>query len=160
MVEHIMLTFELPQGRAGSWEDRIRIMARSFRACLSAHPNATQIFAEHRKPMSDPRAMQPIETALATFREAGLSEQDAVQAYKAFGGYVMGFVVQQVGGMFVGGANPDPGFDPEAVAAQLPRDLLPNLAEMFPLVCGGDADNDFEYGLNLLLGGLRAKLAG
>jgi hypothetical protein len=110
--------------------------------------------------MSDPRALAPIETALATLREAGLSAPDAAQTYKAFGAYVMGFVVQEVGGVFGGGANPDPAFDPEAVAAQLPRDLLPNLAELFPLVCGGDADNDFEYGLNLLLGGLRAKLAG
>ena len=159
MVEHIMLQFELPEGRAGSWEDRVRMMARSFRACLRAHPSVMQIVAEHRKPMSDPRALQPIEVALATLREAGLSPADAAQTYKAFGGYIMGFVVQEVNGMFGGGRGAEGGFDPEAAAAALPRDVLPNLAELFPLVSRGDADNDFEYGLSLLLGGLRAKLA-
>lgn len=159
ITEYIMLQFELPQGRAGNWEDRVRVMARSFRNCLRAHPNVMQLLAEHRKPMSDPRTLQPIEIALATLKEAGLSNQDAAQAYKAFGAYIMGFVMQEVGGMFGGQAGGEGEFDPVAIAAMLPRDSLPNLAEMLPLVCTGDADNDFEYGLNLMLGGLRAKLS-
>ena len=101
--------------------------------------------------------LRRMEGAFDILRRAGLSGQDAVQAFRAFGGYIMGFVLMETGNLYAAGGIDAP--DPEQLAQVLPADELPRIIELMPYLSSGDADEDFEFGLDLLLAGLRDRLA-
>ena len=96
-----------------------------------------------------------MEVALQTLQSAGLSDDDTVDAYKSFGGYIMGFVLMETRQMF----RPPEGAAPESVAEQLP-DELPNLKRLFPVLCASDVQLDFDFGIELMIAGLREHVRG
>lgn len=151
MIERVMSEFVLPSDDVTAWEDRIRLMARSYRDVLMAHPDVMTLFADHEAPPTMAvTPLRPMEIALETLLSAGLSDEDTIDVYKAFGGYIMGFVLMETRQMF---RAPD-GAPPEAIAAQLPEEL-PNLRRMFPVLCNSDARLDFDFGVEMLIAGLR-----
>jgi TetR/AcrR family tetracycline transcriptional repressor len=151
MVEHIMGTFPEPAERAdGDWIAFGRDIARGWRTMLKAHPSAIQLFAERKAPLHTSDALRPADRALGALMHAGLSERDAVQAFHTIGGYIFGHVMMETGQLF--GDNASPEVPPE-VGAQ-----LPNLALCAPFMHACDFDEQFEFGLDLMLDGLRARV--
>jgi hypothetical protein len=84
------------------------------------------------------------------------------------GGYIMGVVMMEVGAMFSAGTSragapagphamhsklPD-----EAFARLLPADTMPCLAAALPHLAGCDPDEQFEFGLDLLLAGIASRV--
>jgi len=136
---------------------RLRTAALDFRAVLLRHPGALPLFAEQHRTIAREPILRPVEAALAALREAGLSPEDAVHGYRALVGYVLGFVAQEVAGIFT---QPE-AFGPplEQVAAGLPADGFPALVALLPEMARCDPDEDFEFGLDLLLRGLRERAA-
>jgi len=89
--------------------------------------------------------------------EAGLAEDEAVMAFCAFSGFIVGFVMFEVGmakARDVATTLPDPA----QLAAALPADQFPCFATALPYLVAGDIDARFEYGLDLLIAGLRARI--
>lgn len=154
LCEAVLAEFEIPEGEGGLTE-RLRAMARAFRALLLRHPNAISLFSELRTPVTAPEALMPIEVALGTLRGAGLSEEAAVHAYRVLVGYVMGYVGQECGGLF---AEPRGPGGVTAVRDAIDAGRLPNLAELLPCMLGCDPDEDFEVGLDIILSGLETRL--
>jgi AcrR family transcriptional regulator len=156
IMERILAGFRLPPTEGG-WVDRVRDMARAFRDLLHAHPNAVPLFTEHRGPMRDPEALRVIEVALDTLRGAGLSPQDTVHAYGTLVGFVVGYVALEVGALW---GNPEA--HQEWVAQLAPivtPESFPRLTEMLPhMFIHCDQEEEFEYGLETILAGLRARL--
>jgi len=151
VLERVMGEFEFPDDTE-DWATQGREVARSWRRLLNAHPNVIPVFAERHKPMTTVDALRPMEVSLRVLRRAGLTEIDAVQAFHVIGGYIFGFVVMETGGMF----HPGRRVESAADVAGLP-DELPCVAWAIPLLETCDLDAQFEFGLDLMLEGLRAK---
>ena len=64
---------------------------------LRAHPNAIGLISAPKQFAVTPTALRPTETALRLLREVGLSEEDAVKAFCALGGFIVGFVMFEIG---------------------------------------------------------------
>jgi TetR/AcrR family tetracycline transcriptional repressor len=94
-----------------------------------------------------------MEAALRALREMGLSVEDSVRAFQVIGGYIMGYVMMESGQMFTPG---DEG-DPATLARELPAHELPCIAAALPFMADCDVDAQFEFGLDLMLDGLRAR---
>jgi hypothetical protein len=102
-------------------------------------------------------AFRPMEAALSCLRHAGLSDHETVQAYRMFGGFIFGFVLMEVGQQF--GKDLPQGMTPEQVAQMPPPDELPTTAALLTELANCDPDVDFEYGLDLMIRGLQARIA-
>jgi AcrR family transcriptional regulator len=150
MCERIMASFEFPGG-AGDWVERAKAGARSWRRLLQAHPDLVRLFAETHGPApSSPESLRPTEFALRMFREAGLSDRDAVQAFHAFGGYIQGFVMMEAGSIKER--------HEEHFSGQIPQELFPMLAAVSRYWAECPADEQFEFGLDLMIRGLQARV--
>jgi hypothetical protein len=113
------------------------------------------LFAHRHKPMRSIDSMRPMEVALRALRESGLSVEDSVRAFQVIGGYIMGYVMMEHGRMFTPG---DDDVDAATLVAQLP-DELPALAAALPYMADCDVDDQFDFGLDLMLEGIRARAA-
>jgi AcrR family transcriptional regulator len=155
VLARVLADFELPDDPELDWVERIRQMSRTFRALLLRHPGVIPLLSEKSGPITDPRALTPIEIALQTLRDAGLSEPETIHAYRAVVGYVVGSVALEVAGFL----NPgEAGADHlEEMRATIPLDSFPRVVELLPAMHACDPGEEFEHGLDLLLTGLRIR---
>ena len=155
ICEAVMREFKYPD-EAGDISERLRAGARSYRRILQAHPDVMRLFAERHGPArSSPDSYRPMEFALRLFREAGLSDRDCVQAFHAFGGYIQGFVMMEGGTI----ASPERVNRKQDLAVMLPLDEFPVLAAVSHYFAECDGDEQFEFGMDLMIRGLTAKVA-
>jgi len=157
ICEMVMTEFRFPEP-SDDWTETARLGAHEWRRLLKAHPNVIRLFAERRKMASSVDALGPMDFALGIFRRAGLAGEDVVKAFHAFGGYIQGFIMMEIGPMF-DVDDDEHSHMHEEVAAAIPADRLPNLAAAFPHFHGCDPEEQFDYGLELLIEGLRAMAA-
>jgi TetR/AcrR family transcriptional regulator, tetracycline repressor protein len=150
------------------WIDVARDGAREWRRVLREHPNVIALWAERQRPMTDLEALMPMEFALRVIGRAGMDEREGVQVFNVVGGYIMGVVMMEVGAMFSAGTSRGgktldlnavhaklPG---EAYAPFLPADRLPCITAAMPHLASCDPDEQFEFGLDLLLAGIQARV--
>lgn len=156
ILARVLADFDLPGEEDLDWIERIRLMSRTFRELLLRHPGVIPLLSEKSGPITDPRALTPIETALQTLRDAGLSEPETIHAYRAVVGYVVGSVALEVAGFL----NPgDAGAAHiEEMQASIPFERFPRVLELLPAMHACDPEEEFEHGLDLLLTGLRARV--
>jgi len=156
ICERVMAGYDFPPVE-GAWADRCKEGARSWRRLLQAHPDLMRLFAETHGPSpTSPESLRPTESALSLLREAGLSDRDTVQAFHAFGGYIQGFVMME-GGSIKGGHD-DEGFH-DRMADALPAEAFPVLAAVGRYFAECSADEQFEFGLDLMMRGIVARAA-
>jgi len=127
-----------------AWDDWLAEGLRAQRRAMLAHRDGARLAAGNRPtPGSRPR----IERTLGVLVEAGFDAADAVRAVIVLGHYVSGFVLDEQG-------------DAERTDDEAPA-LDP--AEFPILAAGGgavlDRDTLFEYGLQRMLDGMRARLS-
>jgi TetR/AcrR family tetracycline transcriptional repressor len=152
----VMADFRFPS-EDGGWVETARRGASEWRRVLKTHPNVLALFAERQKPMTDLDALMPMEFALRTIGRSGIGERDAVQVFNVMGGYIMGFVMMESGRMFGGGTMHKDDPSPEAMVYLLAGGQLPCLALALPHLATCDPDEQFAFGLDLLLAGLQAR---
>lgn len=155
--ERVLAQF-LDPGTDGDWELRARQAARSWRHILRDHPNIMVLISESKRFEMTPTSMRPTETALRLLREVGLQDEDAVKAYCALGGFIVGFVMFEIGVARASGPDDEPP-TLEGLMAALPADEFPCFMSSLPYLMQGDIDQRFEYGLDLLIAGIRSKSA-
>jgi AcrR family transcriptional regulator len=156
-IREFVLSQFMDPGTEGPWEERARLAARTWRQVLRSHPNTLILMSESKGPGMTPGAIRPTEITLRLLLETGLSEDDAVKAFCAFGGFIIGFVMFEIGMSHPMGTSTPEAPTPEQLAAVLPADEFPCFMSSLPYLMQGDIDQRFEYGLDLLLTGLRAK---
>jgi TetR/AcrR family tetracycline transcriptional repressor len=127
-----------------------------FRRVLLRHPNLLPVM--ERKVAVSADAMRPIELALSMLQTLGFSPDQAVFAHWALTGFTMGHVVWQLS---------SPLFKEEEAAGlalehkrMLPEDEFPCLHQALPWLEQCDVDGAFEFGIDCLIEGFRAKLHG
>jgi TetR/AcrR family tetracycline transcriptional repressor len=133
-------------------------MGHAMRAVMNSHRDLAKV-SLGRWPLG-PNALRWLEWILTVTRGAGIPDRDAGRAGFLFPLYVIGFVLDQ------DASGPLP--LPEGVALEQMlegvRDYFqslephfPNIAAVADEIVGGDADERFEYGLDVLLAGLAAR---
>jgi AcrR family transcriptional regulator len=157
ICERVMSEFEFPEP-ADDWQETCRRGAREWRRLLKKHPDVMRLFASERGPVRSPDSMRPMEFALRLLREGGLSDRDTAQAFHAFGGYIQGFVVMEMGSI-AGGTDEAHMKMHQEMAAQLPEEFA-TLQAVSPYFADCSPDEQFEFGLDLLIAGLLEKARG
>lgn len=139
------LISDLDYGPAtGDWRGDLRRMAGALRARLVETRDITLLFPDDYS--SGPRAIRPLEMSLGLLRQAGLSGGEALQAYGVALAFIVGWARFEVTRRGTTAASHPP-----------PAALYPNLA--WALSDGSaDAEAGFDFGLDLLIGGLERRL--
>lgn len=151
------------------WLRRAKTLAHRLRDVLLLHPEGARLIGE--RPMRSPHAFRIFDAGLGIFRDAGFSDRAAVEAYFAFGNYVMGVAAQETTTLRqaqrVGASDAD-AQSTGAYAAGLPPATFPNVAALAayiypapdaePSAPASSALARFDFGLDSLLDGLAARL--
>jgi AcrR family transcriptional regulator len=156
ICEQVMGEFDFPPP-TGDWAEDCRRGARSWRRLLQDHPDVMRLFAEHRGPTRSVDSLRPMEFALRLLRDAGLSDRDTAQAFHAFGGYIQGFVMME-GGSIAGGTDEAHMKAHAELTASLSPDEFAALRAISPFFAECDSDEQFEFGLDLMIRGLQARV--
>jgi AcrR family transcriptional regulator len=148
---------ELQLTRTDDWAASVRLAAGEFRRVLLAHPSVMTLLTERKKPFTTIDSLRIHEFMFELFDEAGLSPVDTAQAFHAFGGYVLGAVALELG-LMVGGPNDEELEQTRLDVVRLVEAAnLVRVREVMPWMMDCDLDAQFDFGLDLLIEGLRAR---
>jgi AcrR family transcriptional regulator len=156
ICEQVMADFEFPS-LTGEWAEDCRAGARAWRRLMQRHPEVIELFARQRGPVSSVESMRPSEFALRLLRESGLPDRDVAQAFHAIGGYIQGFVEMERGSI-AGGTDAAHVKAHQALAESLDPEEFEALLAVSPYFADCSPDEQFEFGLDLLIQGLLAKV--
>jgi len=153
ITEMVMNEFEFPAS-TGDWAEDARAMSREWRRLLGLHPSICQLLADRHKPLEGLATYRAMDAALGVLRRGDLSTRQAAQAFNALGGYIMGFVIMEQGLML--GTDADHARQHELAIEALQGSGLPNVLACFPHFADCSTDEQFDFGLDLLIRGLEA----
>ena len=158
VTERVMNDFEFPPS-TGAWADDARAMSREWRRLLGLHPSVCQLLAERHKPLDGLATFRAMDSALGVLRRAGLSALDAAQAFNALGGYILGFVMMEQG-LMLGNDDDDHAREHDLAIDALEGSGLVNVMECLPYFADCTTDQQFDFGLDLMIRGIAAGVDG
>lgn len=145
MADAILAEVVLPDLGDEPWEEQLRMMGRAFRAAVLRYPQ-TALLALTRQ-LNAPAALPLVDATLGVLRTAGLGEREAVHVVRVVIAFLVGSLTRELG---------LPSRTSELSAADLAA--LPHVASSAGELATIDHDREFEYGMDLLLAGLRSRL--
>lgn len=156
LVDCVFEEIELPDPE-GEWREEMRLRACSARDCLTQHPWAIGLLESRTSP--GPATLRHHDQVLACLRHAGFSRELTAHAYALIDSYVYGFALQEA-------SLP---FDSEGAVGDVAAPIMtmmdpvayPTMIEMatnYYLQPGYHFGDEFEFGLDLILDGLEARL--
>jgi len=149
MVEVLLGELEVPPEDEG-WERRVREAYRAFRRLAHGHPNVFPLLITRTPATMD--GIWLVEEFIRTLRGAGFDPETALYAFRALSSYTSGYAMAEIRGFAMEPAGGRLG------ASRLPDDDYPyihKLDDRLPMV---DHDAEFEFGLDLILAGLKDRL--
>jgi AcrR family transcriptional regulator len=163
IVDLVVEEIELPAD--GDWEAAIRRCAISAHTTFVRHPWACGLVMSSSRPdlIESPR-LRYMEWLLRRLREAGFSPNLTYDAYHALDSHILGFTLWQLG--HSAGAKNMLGDKTlaeflEGFADRLRAreyNYVAEHAEQHLAASGGDGSREFEFGLDLILDGLKRAL--
>jgi AcrR family transcriptional regulator len=155
MVELVFEEVDLPAGE--DWRTAMRDRAISLRAAMTRHRWAIGLMESRRNP--GPVSLRHHDAVIGTLRAAGFSIAMTAHAYSLLDSYIYGFAMTRMNLPF------DTATDIADVAttmlAPFPEGEYPHLVEFISehaMKPGYDYEDEFEYGLEIVLDGLAAVL--
>lgn len=153
-VTQLLLAEVEPPAPHLGWLETTQHVMCSLRSLARRHPRAAPLIS--RFPPRTPDALVFVEIFLRALRTAGFDTAATARAYRALVAYFVGSLQIEFTDFF----------PKELTARRLPDSLdhisisrmLPNTSEMIPEVAAQDPDDEFRFGLELLLGGLTRQL--
>lgn len=159
LFDHVVAEIDVPEPDPTRWEQQIKEVSRDIRRVCLRHRDVARI-ALDRWPIG-PNTLLFAERLLAVLRAAQLSDRACAWASALIPSYVGWFALEEYLGdaaRNVGGD--DPGQDAvQAYLNSLPQERFPNLLAVVGHLAAGDPDERFEFGLDVLVGGLAAQRA-
>ncbi|MFJ3204031.1 TetR/AcrR family transcriptional regulator C-terminal domain-containing protein [Streptomyces sp. NPDC086989] len=132
----------------GDWAEELTGRARALRAALLRHRDGARVFAGTHS--TGGNTLGFAEALIGALREAGFGASDAARAMLAVVNFTLGHTLEEQAAL--GGEAPA---DPERLRLAVTESAFPHLAASVPVIAGGDFDAHFEFGLRLLVNGLR-----
>jgi AcrR family transcriptional regulator len=154
LVDIIVGDIEIPEG-TGDWKEAMRRRAVSMRRTFVLHPWALGLLESRRS--VGPAALRYFDSVLGVLRRAGFSAAMALRAFSVLDSYAYGFVIQEKN--LPAGSTTEEREAVESFFRQLPADEYRHLAEIVVNVAmksGFDYENEFAFGLDLLLKALES----
>jgi AcrR family transcriptional regulator len=149
MVEVLLGELEVPPENRG-WEERIREGYGAFRRLAHEHPNVFPLLVN--RPPETMDGVWLVEEFLRTLEEAGFGKETALHAFRTLSSYTFGYAMAEIRGFAL---EPD---GSRLGAHGLSPEEFPRLCELKPQLENVDHDAEFEFGLDLILSGLQARL--
>ena len=146
MVEVLLGEVEIPTENCG-WEERIREGYGAFRRLAHRHPNVFPLLVN--RPPDTMDGVWLVEEFLRTLEEAGFGRETALHAFRVLSSYTFGYAMAEIRGFAL---EPD---GARLGAHGLSAQEFPRVSELGPRLEKVDHDAEFEFGLDLILGGLR-----
>jgi AcrR family transcriptional regulator len=156
IVDIVFGEIELPV-TGGDWRSQMRRRAHSARSVLRRHRWAIGLMESRTTP--GPATMRHHDVVLGTLLAAGFSQEMTAHAYALIDSYTYGFALQEASLPFEG---PDTVTDiAEPIMERFAADEFPHMVQMateYYLQPGYDFGDEFEFGLDLILGALDASI--
>lgn len=155
MVDLVIEQLDLPDD-AEDWRDAMRRRAISAHEVFGRHPWLPVLLDSRQS--SGPARLRYYDWVLGQLLGAGFSIEQAARAFSLLDSYVYGFGIQQFNMSPEGDASPEE--MAEAVLAVIPAEVYPHLNRMasHAMRTGYDAEQDFVFGIDLILDGLQRVL--
>ncbi|HEX5849614.1 MAG TPA: TetR/AcrR family transcriptional regulator C-terminal domain-containing protein, partial [Rubrobacter sp.] len=132
------------------WENRIKEAYRAFRRLAHEHPNVFPLLVVRPPDTMDGAWL--VEEFLKTLGGAGFDPETALYAFRTLSSYASGYAMAEIRGFAMEPAGGRLG------ASRLPGDEFPHIQELGDRLQRVDHDAEFEFGIDLILTGLRDKL--
>jgi len=155
MIDVVFGEIALPS-MPGEWIPEMRRRATSLRDVLSRHRWAVGLMESRTNP--GPANLRHHDAVLGNLLGAGFSIDQAAHAYSLIDSYVYGFAQTQLSLPF--DTSHDIAELGDAMLQHFPAGEYPHLAQMIghAMTPGYDPGSEFEFGLDLVLDGLRRAL--
>ncbi|HEY0615937.1 MAG TPA: TetR/AcrR family transcriptional regulator [Kribbella sp.] len=138
------------------WPDQVRAVCRGLRRLMLQHPCLAQLLAS--RPLSGHETARVAEGLLGVLRSAGFDKQTAARTHTTLFTYVLGATSWEIQ-MAAERGNPEGWRRLRTTMATLSPEEFPTVVELAPELSrttGGD--EQFDYGLDLLLAGLQQQV--
>ena len=153
LLDRIVGETRVPEPDPANWQEQVKEMARETRRLLQRHRDAAQI-SMGRVP-AGPHSMPVLERYLSVLVAAGLPPRVIAYAVDMFALYVGGFAFEESMYASAGAGSTTPE-QLRQYFGSLPPDRFPTLVGLADDLTAGDADERFEFALELLVRGLEA----
>ncbi|MGH8823595.1 MAG: TetR/AcrR family transcriptional regulator C-terminal domain-containing protein [Jiangellaceae bacterium] len=137
------------------WKTAMRQRAISAHEVLLAHPWAAILIMSRFN--IGPGMTRYLDATLGRLREGGFSIEGALDAWNTLDSHIYGFTLQELNLPFEVEEAQQVSAE---VLGQLPADEYPYVVEVITEVMRSGRDEDFEFGLDLILDGLERTLDG
>jgi len=157
MVDLVFSEIDLPSGGV-DWENAMRQRAESARQALGRHPWAIALMSTRTSP--GPATLRHHDAVIGSLRTAGFSIVMAAHAFALLDSYIYGFALQEAT-LPLGDTEEETAEVAKMMLEQFPTDEYPHLTEFsveHVLQPGYNFAAEFEFGLDLILGGLERTL--
>jgi TetR/AcrR family transcriptional regulator, tetracycline repressor protein len=135
----------------GDWQQVVRGCFRTLREACLAHPGALRVVES--ADALPPAVFRPMEMVLKALHTAGLSQEDAVRGYFVLMTFTLGQVKYQIKGWSRGVDSIAAMSEGRIGASAFPAVVVATAGEKW------DFNKFFEFGLSLIVEGLRAQAA-
>ncbi|MEU5736664.1 MULTISPECIES: TetR/AcrR family transcriptional regulator [Streptomyces] len=154
MAEHIVGGVADATGPAGDgdWSEEVARLARALRTALLAHRDGARVYAGTHS--TGPNTLGFADSLIGVLRAAGFSDGEAARALYTVANFTVGHTLEEQAAL-----RPENGGPTNAGAlrdAVVEAGTYPHLAATLPVLTSTDFTAHFEFGLRLLLDGLRA----
>ena len=147
IVELQLGRLQVPPADAGDCRERMSGLSRSYRRLAHDHPNAFPLVVARE--LKTPEVQRLLAPMVDICRDAGFAEDVALDAFCIVAGYVSGYALFEIGGLLQLAADGTA----DRLDGGTPLGDRGGGASLFEL---GDAQ--FEFGLDVVLTGLDARL--
>jgi AcrR family transcriptional regulator len=131
-------------------QEQIKQVARAYRAAILAHPHAIPVFAS--RTVRSAAAVRPFEPLVGVLFEAGLAPTETLAAIDTIALFILGGAVGQYSTSLRSEKGEQRDFDP------LPPEEFPNLSRLLAEGSFLGFDQEFEFGLDVVVRGLLGDL--
>jgi TetR/AcrR family tetracycline transcriptional repressor len=136
----------------GAWYERLAVLLRRFRAALLARRDGARLFSGVFS--AGPHALSFGETMVGLMREGGLSPRQAVWSGDTLLYYVVGHAVEEQAALALPGGGAEKARE---LGEALDPLLYPQTAAALADIPAPHSEEHFEYGLSLILTGVRVS---
>jgi len=159
MADEICAPMRKPD-RTLPWRDQLEILGNEYRQVLLAHRDAARVLASSGVP-SGPNRLRLTEIILSILVEAGFSPRNAVDAGFLLNDYVTMFVLEETQSINseAESVSNDSSSGVQNWIETLPANEYPTVVALADYLIKSDADERFQFGIEILRNGLETHLA-